>query len=245
MAPPTPSLEDARVFLVSRQAKRAELAVDDEVYDPLEPLNRQLFAFNEWADRWFAKPVAKAYRAVLFDEVERAISRMLENIKEPANVGNHLLQLDLASSAVNLLRFAVNSTIGLVGAIDVAKWLGMPARPTDFGASLAVWGAGPGPYLMVPMLGPRNLRDFPAPEIADGYPLRTYTSLRDASRYGLVVLSALDARVSLLNAEEQLLPALEGITDKYVFFRDLATQLRRAELEGASGGGGGDDDFGD
>ena len=251
-AAPRPSIEDARAFLASRQAKRAEPAFADAVYDPWEPLNRRLFAVNEWADRWIAKPLAKAYRAALPDPVERAISRMLANIEEPANAANHLLQLKPASAAINLLRVAINSTLGLAGALDVAEAWGMPARRTDFGASLAAWGVGPGPYLMVPILGPRNLRDFPAPELADGYPLRALASLGRTERYGLAALSGLGTRASLLDTEEQLLTALEGISDKYVFFRDLGTQLRAAELRGASAGAEqpvdddfGGDDFGD
>ncbi len=238
----SPGLQHARAFVEERQPNRRELVDENEIYDPWEPLNRKTFAFNRWADQWFAKPLAKAYRAVLPDGVERVISRMLANFEEPANIGNHLLQVNPIAASSSLLRLAINSTVGLLGMIDVASAVGLPSRKTDLGLTLAAWGVGSGPYLVAPLLGPSNLRDFPAPSLATSYSTREFWSLDEPDQYAETALSLLDQRVRILPQEEQLLSTLEGISDQYVFLRGLSVQLRKAAINGSSGGDDFDDD---
>lgn len=129
------------------------------VYDPLEPLNRSIYRFNAEFDRYVFLPVVRAYEYVLPDPVERRISSFFSNLGEIRNAANGLLQArpDVASRAT--IRFAVNSTFGLLGLFDVAGAMGVEQQREDFGQTLGRWGLGNGPYVVLPILGPSNLRD--------------------------------------------------------------------------------------
>jgi len=129
------------------------------VDDPIEGFNRGMYAFNAAFDEYVFLPVVGVYEAVLPDLVENRISDFFRNLTELRNAGNGLVQLrpEIASRAV--LRFLVNSSVGLLGLFDVAGELGMEQQNEDFGQTLGWWGVGDGPYLVLPLLGPSNLRD--------------------------------------------------------------------------------------
>jgi phospholipid-binding lipoprotein MlaA len=131
----------------------------EEMNDPLEPMNRTVFAFNEWLDDSVLVPVAKAYRFVTPHFVRDRIADVLANLKSPLILGNDLLEGNVSRAGVTLARLVVNSTFGFAGLMDVAKPMGLPAHNADLGQTLAVWGVGEGPYLVLPLLGPSSLRD--------------------------------------------------------------------------------------
>ena len=136
-------------------------AFNSDPRDPWEGYNRYVFSFNESVDMIVIKPVAEAYQAVLPEPVRRGVSNVFSNLGDLPNALNNLLQGDVSGSAGDVLRFMVNSTVGVFGLFDPAAALGLDKSEEDFGQTLAVWGVGSGPYFMLPVLGPSTLRDFP------------------------------------------------------------------------------------
>jgi phospholipid-binding lipoprotein MlaA len=127
--------------------------------DPLESVNRAVFAFNDVADQYVLRPLAVAYRDVVPDPAQRGIHNALDNLRGPIMFANDLLQGDLDGAGVTLTRFLVNSTVGIAGLFDVADDWGLHRHDQDFGLTFASWGVGDGPYLVLPILGPSNPRD--------------------------------------------------------------------------------------
>ncbi len=130
-----------------------------EAQDPWETLNRSTFAFNETFDKYLLSPLAKGYRLILPSEIRLGIRNFLSNLSEPWTTINSALQGDLKNTGNTLARFVINSTIGILGIFDVAKEIGFEKQKEDFGQTLAIHGVGPGPYLVLPFLGPSTLRD--------------------------------------------------------------------------------------
>jgi phospholipid-binding lipoprotein MlaA len=131
---------------------------EDEVYDPLEPINRIIFGFNNVADKIILEPTAKGYKK-LPSPVQSGISNFLNNLKLPLVVVNQILQGQLENATDSTGRFLVNSTAGVFGLIDVAEKIGLEQTQEDFGQTLATWGVGDGFYLDLPIFGPSNIRD--------------------------------------------------------------------------------------
>ncbi len=132
--------------------------VEDEIYDPIEPINRAIFSFNNVADRVILEPIAKGYKK-LPSPVQTGISNFLSNLRAPLVVINQILQGQGENAAQSTGRFLVNSTIGIFGLIDVAEKVGLEEKEEDFGQTLATWGVGDGFYIVLPLFGPSNLRD--------------------------------------------------------------------------------------
>lgn len=234
-------------------ATQPEKATDDpydefanEQNDPLESLNRRVFSFNSFLDRWLLKPLAKGYQWVTPSFVDRGVSNFFNNLSDVPGLVNAGLQGDVSQMATSTGRVLVNSTVGIGGLMDVASDMGMERRSEDFGQTLAVWGVGEGAYVELPFLGGRNLRDAVAiiPDIF----LNPVSYVDDqATRTGLTVLDTVDTRADLL--------ALESFVagDRYSFIRDVYRQRRQSavangELQGGTDGGDDDgfsDDFGD
>jgi phospholipid-binding lipoprotein MlaA len=136
------------------------LAQDNDVNDPLEPLNRGIFQFNTVVDGLVLEPAARIYRMAAPQFVRTGVSNFLANLSTPVVLANDLLQGDFQRAELTLGRFMMNTILGLGGLIDVGGKLGMPPRHfEDFGQTLAVYGVGSGPYLMLPLLGPSSGRD--------------------------------------------------------------------------------------
>lgn len=129
------------------------------VHDPYEPANRAIHSFNKGLDQVALRPASKAYDAVLPDPVEQGISNFAANLSLPGKIVNHLLQGEFNSASMNAGRFLVNSTFGLGGFLDPAKFGGAPEIDTDFGETLHVWGVDEGAYVELPFLGPSTERD--------------------------------------------------------------------------------------
>ena len=133
-------------------------AVEDEIYDPIEPINRVIFGFNNMADKIILEPVAKGYRK-LPSPLQTGINNFLGNLRMPLVILNQLLQGQGKNAAESTGRFIVNSTAGILGLVDVADKVGLEETQEDFGQTLATYGVGDGLYLVLPLFGPSNLRD--------------------------------------------------------------------------------------
>ena len=188
--------------------------------DPYENWNRKVFAFNDAIDRWFLRPVAKGYRTVTPDLVDRGITNFFNNLTEIRNFTNSLLQLKGESAVVAVGRFTYNTVFGLGGFFDVANAFELPERPEDFGQTLATWGVDSGPYLMLPLLGPSTPRYFTG-MAADGFMLPSaWDSVENPEWYYLRMLQIVDKRADLIPAEN----FISG--DRYTFMRNAFLQRR-------------------
>lgn len=126
--------------------------------DPLEPMNRAIFSFNQVADGILLKPLAVLYRDVVHDTAKTGVNNFMENLFAPVTLGNNVLQGEPEDAARTFFRFVINSTFGMLGLIDVAKEMGVPARPATLNQTFAKWGVETGPYLVLPLLGPSSFR---------------------------------------------------------------------------------------
>jgi phospholipid-binding lipoprotein MlaA len=149
-------------------AAAVEAAADAELFgaeraipepDPLEGMNRALFGFNEGVDRFVMEPLARAYGFVLPDVAKRAVLRVFANLNAPVIFVNDVFQLAPRRAGVTLSRFVVNTTVGIVGVMDVAQRIGLEGHHSDFGQTLGVAGVPTGPYLVLPIAGPSSARD--------------------------------------------------------------------------------------
>ncbi|MBI2205109.1 MAG: VacJ family lipoprotein [Candidatus Rokubacteria bacterium] len=130
-----------------------------EEHDPWERFNERMFEFNRRVDRYVLKPVAKGWDKVVPDEVQRSLKNVLKNAAMPKRLVNNLLQGKFEGAVRELSRFMLNTTVGVGGLFDIATHEGIPESATDTGQTLGVWGAGPGPYLVLPFLPPLTVRD--------------------------------------------------------------------------------------
>jgi len=195
--------------------------------DPLEPLNRKIFWFNLKAQKYVLDPVARVWHAAMPDPAERALARFFDNLDFPIDLVNNLLQGKAKGAGVESLRFLVNSTVGIGGLFDPAASWGFEAHPEDFGQTLGVWGFHPGPYLMLPLWGPSNVRE------SFGLVGDYYGSLRPFVLNSLVWNSAFGTEV--VNREGLDLEAAKkrkaAALDYYVFVRDAYFQRRQAQVK--------------
>ncbi|MCR8923551.1 VacJ family lipoprotein [Dasania sp. GY-MA-18] len=203
--------------------------------DPWEGLNRKVFVFNDNADHYVLAPVARGYRAVTPDPVETGIRNVFSNLLEITTIANDLLQLEFAQAGADTGRFLINSTVGLLGIFDVASKVGLEKHDQDFGLTLASWGLGSGPYVVLPLVGPSTLRDS-AGIVVDSASSDYMNELEHVpTRNQVKALQIVNVRAGLLKAEE----LVSG--DRYVFIRDAYLQRRDA----AAGVEPQDDGFGD
>ena len=191
--------------------------------DPLEPMNRAIFEFNEIIDDNVLKPIAKGYKYVTPDPVEVGISNFFSNLGEIGTITNDLLQLKFAQAGRDTMRFFLNSTLGIFGIVDVATPLGLSKNKEDFGQTLGFWGVPDGPYLVLPFLGPSSFRDGPS-MIVD-YELSPVEQLHHEERQVLQTLDIVDTRARLLRATKILDTAAK---DKYIFIRESYLQKRES-----------------
>ena len=143
------------LFAVTVMSGCATIPADsgNDPRDPFESFNRQVFEFNDGFDRVFLKPVAQVYE-YLPEPVRDCFSNIFNNFREPSNAVNNLLQGKPVDAASDTCRFVVNSTVGLLGCFDPARQMGLQRNNEDAGQTMGVWGIGPGPFLVFPILGP-------------------------------------------------------------------------------------------
>jgi phospholipid-binding lipoprotein MlaA len=220
------SLVAAFVALLGLAAGCATIPPDagKDPRDPLESVNRHVFEFNEGVDKVLLKPIAEAYVAILPVPVRDCLSNAFSNLREPSTALNNLLQGKPAEAVSDTCRFAVNTTVGLLGCFDVATRMGLEKHHEDFGQTLGVWGAEPGAYLVVPVFGPSDIRD------AIGiYGVETFLDVNFwienvRVRNSILFTRFINLRAELLDAEKII---SEAALDKYRFVRDGYLQRRR------------------
>ena len=197
--------------------------------DPLEPMNRAIFGFNEIVDDNILEPVAKGYRYVTPDPVERSVSNFFNNLGEINTIINSALQMKIDKTITSSSRLAINSTVGVFGLFDVATSLGIQREREDFGQTLGFYGISSGPYLVLPFFGPSSFRDAPgfyADVMMEKSISPVHTELHHEERQAIQATNVIDTRANLLKATKILDTAAK---DKYIFLRESYLQ-RRAKL---------------
>jgi len=190
--------------------------------DPFEPANRDVFALNQGLDRAALRPAARVYKESLPAWVQTSVSNFFANLSSPRTVLHSLLQGKPGEAGQETLRFFLNTTLGLGGLFDPAADANLPRHNEDLGQTLGTWGVPPGPFLMMPLLGPTTLRDLPS-SIVDRFtePLYWYSGGSNA-RWTALGLSVLDTRARLLPLDATLAKAY----DPSGFVRDACPQRR-------------------
>ena len=206
------------IFLLGLLVLPNGYAADER--DPFERANRAVLKFNLKVDRYALKPVAKTF-AKLPSPVRNGVGNFFSNLWQPNTILNDLLQGKWAHAGRDTGRFVINTTLGLFGLMDVATALDLPKRKEDLGQTLAVWGVPEGPYLMLPLLGPRNLRDAVGTVPKYGA-IDPVTALDSPQREYASGLRVVDGRARLLNTDD----VLERQPDQYLFLREVYRQQR-------------------
>lgn len=213
----------SRILFASFAAFTALPAQASQESDPWEGFNRTIFVFNDTLDRYLLRPVAIGYDTLMPSPLQSGFSNFFGNLQEVRTIANGLFQAKFAQAGLDSTRFLVNSTVGMAGFIDIGSRIGLEEHDEDFGQTLGYWGVGPGPYLMLPLLGPSTVRDA-AGKIPDYYNYSPYNEIEeDSDRFGLYALDVVDTRARLLEAEKLV------AGDRYSFFREAYLQ-RRAYL---------------
>ena len=193
--------------------------------DPYESVNRKVFAFNDTLDEYALKPIAKAYNAVIPSPIRTGVHNFFGNFSDAWSAVNQLLQGKPVDAGTMVARVLTNTTIGIAGLFDPATSLGLERKPEDLGLTLGHWGLEPGPYLVLPLFGPSDIRD------AVALPADTYVSpaLLVAPKYwkevGVDAIGVVDTRAGLLGASQML---DDLAFDRYTFLRDAYITRRRS-----------------
>jgi phospholipid-binding lipoprotein MlaA len=213
--------------------------------DPLEKLNRGIWAVNQGADKVVIKPVTQVYRAVAPRPVRQGVTNFFANLSEPWSFVNNLLQGQPKRAAHNLGRFVVNSTIGIGGLFDQATRMGIRPAYEDLGQTMAVWGINGGPYLVLPLLGPSTMRDGIGSGVA-AYADPVKVAINQANvnvwyKRGFLATEIVSARSDLIESGADTF--LQSSLDPYASARSAYLQVRQAEIlnqdNGADAGGAG------
>lgn len=194
--------------------------------DPYEKFNRQVFKFNDAIDKAALKPAATAYKQVLPTFVQTGVSNFFGNLSDPWSAVNNLLQGKGSEGMSDIMRFAVNSTLGLGGLLDIASEAGLNKHNEDFGQTLGAWGVTPGPYLMLPLLGPSTVRDtavIPLDIAADPWGYKEPVGWRNVG----IGVRAVDQRAAVLDASNLM---EQAALDRYEFIRDGFLQRRQSRI---------------
>jgi phospholipid-binding lipoprotein MlaA len=194
--------------------------------DPLERFNRGTYRFNDAIDRAVLKPAATGYRNHVPRVIRTGIGNLLSHLAFPTTIVNDLLQLKLKDAAIDVGRFAINSTLGIGGLLDPASRIGIRRNDEDFGQTLGRWGVPPGPYLVLPLFGPSTLRDAPSMFVDAQTDLRVQLELDNEEQAALGVLTVIDGRAQLLSID----PSIESAYDPYAFVRNVWLQRREYKV---------------
>ncbi|KWN16958.1 ABC transporter [Burkholderia territorii] len=191
--------------------------------DPLEPMNRAMYKFNDTVDTNIAVPIAKGYQKITPTPMRTAISNFFSNLGDLGNMANNLLQLRITDATQDLMRVAMNSVFGVAGLIDIATPAGLPKHHQDFGLTMARWGVPSGPYLVLPVFGPSTIRDGVGRAVDVRFNLLNY--IEPAARNPMYIAQFVSARSDLLGATDLL---KQAALDPYSFVRDAYLQQRKS-----------------
>ena len=209
----------------------AASAEDDEPnIDPFEPINRVIFNFNDTLDRFIARPVGKGYNAVLPKPVREGVGNFFDNWTYPVTIVNGYLQGKFDQGTRDIGRFAINSTVGILGLLDVATRMGLEQNKEDFGLTFARWGIGQGPYVVIPVIGPATARSGIG--ILANIQVNPVVQYRDTSvRDKMLILWFIETRAALIGPDE----VVQDAYDPYLFMRDAYLQNRAFLLRDDNG----------
>jgi phospholipid-binding lipoprotein MlaA len=191
--------------------------------DPFQEINEKTHNFNLVLDKQLATPVARIYKKVTPDLIEKSITNFTHNIEDLSIAINNILQGKINNGVSDLLRFTINSSLGVLGFFDVASNLGFEKHDEDFGQTLAIWGIGSGPYIVLPGLGPSNLRDTLS-MLPDAFLTPLYVIDHDRTSYSLTAIDIVETRARYLGLESVV------IGDDYLFYRDAYLQSREFDI---------------
>ncbi len=207
---------------------------ETEIYDPIEPFNRGVFWFNDTVDVYALEPIARGYDYVVPNAVQRSVENFFNNLKFPVRLVSDLFQGKFEQMGDHTSRFILNTTFGVAGLFDAAEQFGIEAHHEDIGTMLGYHGVGPGPYIVLPFLGPSNARDAFGKVIETALdpiyylePMGVYKD--DATNIGAGLLAAdvVNTRSRLLDAVES---AKEASLDYYLFVRKAYYQIRYEQI---------------
>jgi phospholipid-binding lipoprotein MlaA len=195
--------------------------------DPLEGLNRGIYKFNDTADKAVIKPIAGAYKAVLPSPIRTGVNNFFENLGTVVTTINDLLQFKFSKAMDDAGRFVINSTVGILGVVDVASMDNVPKHHEDFGQTLGYWGVGNGPYLVLPFFGPSSVRDTTG-LVVDTVAFDPISYIDDPrTRNQLRIVKFIDKRAQYLPASDLL---DDAALDPYAFMRDAYLQRRESQV---------------
>ncbi len=185
--------------------------------DPFEDINRKIWTFNEYLDDNIAKPTAEIYTSITPDFIEIGITNFFRNINELDNTANQLLQGKPVYAMNDFARFIINTSVGILGFIDIASKLGLERHDEDFGQTLGAWGVSKGPFLMIPLYGPSTPRSLAGRSVSSVL-TGTFAIEETDVRIGITALDALETRARYLEVETLI------VGDRYSFIRDSYMQ---------------------
>lgn len=195
--------------------------------DPLEGLNRGIYKFNDTADKAVIKPIAGAYKAVLPSPIRTGVNNFFDNLGTVVTAINDLLQFKFSKAMDDAGRFVINSTVGILGVVDVASMDNVPKHNEDFGQTLGYWGVGNGAYLVLPFFGPSSLRDTTG-LVVDTVAFDPISYIDDPrTRNQMRLVKFVDKRAQYLPASDLL---DEAALDPYAFMRDAYLQRRESQV---------------
>lgn len=198
--------------------------------DPLETVNRGIYAFNDVFDRFLLAPVARGYRSAVPEYGRQRVTNVLSNLKQPVVFLNSVLQGDPENAFSSFWSFMLNTTLGIGGLFDFADVnTDLEVRDEDFGQTLGVWGVGPGPYIVLPIFGPSSLRDTAG--MAGDWFSDPFNYLDDEVVITRTVIRAIDARAKTLDLTDEI---NEKSFDPYATFRSGYLQKREAQVKNTS-----------
>lgn len=207
------------------------LAEFEQTNDPLEPMNRAIFDFNDAVDKALIKPVAQGYRAVVPAFGRERVRDVLNNLRSPIVFANDVLQGEPDRAMQTLMRFAFNTGFGIGGLFDLAAPGGIPYHDEDFGQTFAVWGMGEGPYLVLPILGPSNPRDaggLAVEWLADPFDIWMDNTGRDWAIWTRTGVGGVDKRENYLDTLDEI---EKSSVDYYAAMRSLYRQRRAVDVK--------------
>lgn len=194
--------------------------------DPYESFNRTMYNFNDGLDKAILKPLAKGYKAITPAPVDNGISNFFSNLNDVVSAVNNLLQFKLTRAVSDVSRVLINTTVGVLGFVDVASNLNIPKYGEDFGQTLGTWGVDPGPYIVLPFFGPSNGRDAIG-LVVDWYSDPVTYLEPESHQWAVKGLRLVDKRADLLGASRVL---EQAALDPYEFSRDAFLQKRQHDV---------------
>jgi len=213
------------------QSDTADYQAYEQQNDPIEPTNRFFYSVNDKIDRYAFKPVAQGYVDITTVGIRNHVGNFVTNIGEPARLVNFMAEGKPRDAGTSLVRFLVNSTIGIGGIFDPATSLGYPETDTDFGLTLAIWGVPPGPYLYLPVFGPSGARDvlnLPVEYFATPMAIAPKST-------ALTDFSYAETGIHLINTRAEFIQPIDQIQatalDPYATFRSLYRQSRDSQIQ--------------